>query len=279
MRSKIWSTVLLGLGLGLTCFGAGTPDPVIRKVTQTVSGIITTFTITGQNFGTVMPIVNLNGIPLAVNTYTDTIVSADLNSVDPGTYLLTLSRVSAPQKTAEFDVTVGAVGPQGPVGPAGAVGPAGPAGPVGPAGAVGPQGPVGPSDVFQKAVASGNWGPAATTTLATLNLPAGNYSLAAKGTFSLILPPGGNNSVKRLDCTLQGPQGTVDQSSATLQYQITAGIDEERIVVPLAGVISLAAPANVSLVCTDSNLSPVAFAVQYEHVRLQAIRVGTLTVQ
>ena len=269
------SGVLLVMGLGWTCFAAGTPDPVIQKVTQTVTVTSITFTITGQNFGTAMPTVTLNGIPLGVITYTDTNVSASLPYLDPGTYLLTLSRVSAPPKTAEFDVAVGATGAQGPAGP---VGPIGPVGAQGPAGPVGPVGPRGPSDVYQKIAVSGSWG-LGSTTLATLSLPAGNYTVFGKSSFSLIQPSSGGNSVKGLDCTLDGPQGSIDLSSATLQYTVTTSIPTERITLPVTGMISLAAPSDVSLRCTATDLSPLSFQVQFDNVKLQAIRVETLTLQ
>ncbi len=67
-----------------------------------------------------------------------------------GDYLLTVAK-NGRGLGADFEVTIGAVGPEGPVGPAGVVGPqgeqgvAGPVGPEGPAGPVGEQGVAGPA--------------------------------------------------------------------------------------------------------------------------------------
>ena len=62
----------------------------------------------------------------------------------PGDYLLTVSSGRKFRKqTAEYDLTIGAVGPEGPTGPEGATGAEGPSGPTGPDGNPGAQGPTG----------------------------------------------------------------------------------------------------------------------------------------
>ncbi len=75
----------------------------------------------------------------------DTYIEAALTTTDPGTYLLLV--YSGPARTQGFsmDLTIGAVGPQGPEGPGGPEGGQGPEGQQGP---IGPQGPVGPPGDF-----------------------------------------------------------------------------------------------------------------------------------
>jgi hypothetical protein len=124
------------------------------------SAVITTttqpnqITLTGTGFGVRAPLVNMNGIPLLVTSFTDTTVVAEIPAVisnHPGTYLLTLKvgPGNAPRGRTQatpsisMDVTIGAVGPQGPKGDIGATGPAGPTGPTGATGPAGPQGPPG----------------------------------------------------------------------------------------------------------------------------------------
>lgn len=76
-----------------------------------------------------------------------------------GDYLLRVTHARA-AGTAEYALTIGAVGPQGPDGP---VGPAGAVGPVGPAGPVGASGPAGPAGPAGEAGATGPVGPTGAT--------------------------------------------------------------------------------------------------------------------
>ncbi len=118
--------------------------------------------IIGTNFGT-SPSVSLGELGLLnVSLATDSKILVDLPvGILSGDYLLTVSRnrnknddddddeqKGKKNKTAFYDLTVGAQGPQGEVGPEGIAGPVGPqglAGLPGADGAPGPQGPQGES--------------------------------------------------------------------------------------------------------------------------------------
>jgi hypothetical protein len=107
----------------------------------------TTLTIKGTGF-TPSPIVTLGGVVLGsvvVNSI-GTHLTAGMPPLTPGTYQLIVQVGN--NKSAAFEMTIGAQGPQGPAGPQGApgsAGPAGPVGPMGPAGSAGPAGPAGPA--------------------------------------------------------------------------------------------------------------------------------------
>lgn len=97
-------------------------------------------TINGTGFGSQTPKVDLDGQPLTVVSHTSTQIVANLPTLGPGSYLLT---VTAGSSTSPLVLTLGTSGPQGPQGPQGPAGAAGPAGPEGPSGPTGPQGPQG----------------------------------------------------------------------------------------------------------------------------------------
>jgi hypothetical protein len=161
-------------------------------------------TIAGSNFGVAKPIVMLDGIPLTVPISTSTAATALLPSnLAPGTYLLTLTNTDAADagNTAEFNLTLGAVGPKGDKGdqgPVGSQGPPGPQGLQGPQGPIGPQGfqgftglqglqgiqgpagPQGPSDVYVGT--NGYVGPLnnnGVAQIAAVALPPGSYLIHA----------------------------------------------------------------------------------------------------
>jgi hypothetical protein len=129
-------------------------------------------TIVGENFGSTIPTVKLEGNQIIVDRYdsaTQTIVAFLPAKPEPGTYLLTVTTGGGTNNTTESDITIGAVGPPGPkgdkgdkgdtgadgpqgiqgpqgeTGPQGPAGPQGPQGPQGPTGPIGPQGPIGPA--------------------------------------------------------------------------------------------------------------------------------------
>src|SRR5438132_7847156 len=113
----------------------GAPQAVIGSASATGG----TLHATGQNLCSA-PTVSLNGVGLTPSNATPTSFDVSVAGVTPGSYLLSVSCGSAPTASADFDVTLGAVGPQGPIG---LQGPAGPPGPQGIQGAVGPPGPTG----------------------------------------------------------------------------------------------------------------------------------------
>ena len=97
-------------------------------------------TITGSNFGSIPPAVNLDALTLTVVSSSPTIVVCLIpDGFLAGTYTLQLTNNETRfSTTSDFAYgAVGAAGPTGPTGPAGAQGLTGPAGPAGPAGAQG----------------------------------------------------------------------------------------------------------------------------------------------
>jgi hypothetical protein len=87
--------------------------------------------VTLGNFGAI----SIVGVP------THTMISAKLPlHIPAGDYLLTVSRGSGQSQNDEYDLTIGAVGPQGPIGETGPQGPKGDTGEQGPIGETGPQG-------------------------------------------------------------------------------------------------------------------------------------------
>lgn len=130
--------------------------PIVVSVQQSADG--TTLFVEGINFGS-SPSVALGGITLSgviVNTI-GTQLLADMPSVPSGSYQLHVT--SGSNRSASFEVAVGAAGPAGPAGPEGPAGPPGPEGPMGPVGAdgapgapgptgaQGPEGPMGPQGI------------------------------------------------------------------------------------------------------------------------------------
>jgi hypothetical protein len=105
-----------------------------------------TLDIRGKNFDFGGPlVVTLGGFgPLHLVSSSPQQIIADLPSnLQAGDYLLTVSTGGGQSQSDEYDLTIGAVGPEGPTGPRGEMGPQGITGPQGPPGLAGPQGPAG----------------------------------------------------------------------------------------------------------------------------------------
>jgi hypothetical protein len=180
----------LSLALLLTAFALPVKAQLLSVITNTTVNTSTnTITINGSGFSSrVKPTVYLGTTSLAVSSFTSTSIVASLGSVTaPGTYLLALN---SGLTFAVADVTLGAVGPQGPVGPQGlpgangAAGPAGPTGAPGANGAIGPQGAAGPTlpPTLYGATFAGGVNPGtgnSATDIADLTLPPGAYLLHA----------------------------------------------------------------------------------------------------
>lgn len=172
--------------------------PVIQKVTFTFTSgdpNPTQMDIYGLNFGAVKPSITLDAFTQGVIQFTDTHVTVSPltpMTIDPGSYLLTLTRAGAgdseDQHTVQFHVTIGTVGPQGPQGiqgPQGVQGAQGPQGPIGPIGPQGPQGAQGPRGVsgYNIVVQNVNVGvDLANTQTFPVGCPAGQVALAGSMT-------------------------------------------------------------------------------------------------
>jgi hypothetical protein len=140
--------------------------------------------IYGLNFGTVKPLVTLDGFTEVVTQYTDTHVAVSPltpSALAAGSYLLTMTRAgngNEDHRTTQFEVTVGAAGPQGPQGIQGPQGFQGIQGQTGPAGVSGYQ------IVLQDVTAQVNL---SSTQVFTLTCPSGKVALS--GSMNRITAP------------------------------------------------------------------------------------------
>jgi hypothetical protein len=140
LSSLIWAGVCFGQG-------AGASPLTISSALANLAVSPTQLTITGNNFGTVTPLVTLGGVALTVTSFSNTSIVASLPAaLALGTsYPLTVTSASQARSSATFDVTLGITGSQGDAGPQGATGPQGPTGSPGPGGSQGVAGPQGPA--------------------------------------------------------------------------------------------------------------------------------------
>ncbi|MDA0738709.1 MAG: hypothetical protein O3A59_07125 [Nitrospirae bacterium] len=146
-RSLILGGVLVILSLGAWPFSGVAMGPPKQKVSAlqikevVVDLEVGTLTILGQDLdlgNTLDVTLGELGSLLIVGMPTDTeIVAALPSTISNGDFLLTVSTGNARNQNDEYDLTIGAVGPEGPVGTAGDPGPPGAQGPPG---AIGPQG-------------------------------------------------------------------------------------------------------------------------------------------
>lgn len=129
----------------LSSLFAAAATPVVNNSVINYGVTPNQITINGSGFQpqSAAPTVLFNNSTLTVVSFTNMQVVANLPSgTSAGSYRLRITNSQG--NFYEFDVTYGAVGPQGPVGPQGAIGATGPAGPQGTTGATGPTGPQGP---------------------------------------------------------------------------------------------------------------------------------------
>lgn len=121
---------------------AGPKFPVVTHVAA--DDALRNLYVWGSNFGTSSTVI-VGGVTLTVLTATETEIVAMLPSdLAPASYAVVVMRADVPPlRSADFEVTLGAVGPPGPPGPKGDRGDAGLQGPQGVQGPAGPQGPQG----------------------------------------------------------------------------------------------------------------------------------------
>lgn len=139
MRNMMLAALLL-----LTpCLGFGGVIPILTVNSATMNYGANQVTFSGGGFEPLKkaPTVLFNGAPLKIDSYTDSQIVATLPpNTTAGTYAMIVANSIG--EFNGFDLTYGAVGPQGLTG---AQGPAGPQGPEGIMGNPGPQGPAGPT--------------------------------------------------------------------------------------------------------------------------------------
>jgi len=149
MRCGIYSVAVLFLS-ALFVFAAPPATPLVNNTS--INYPANQISISGLDFSPTgkAPIVLFNAITMTLVSFTNTAIVANLPSgTAAGTYRLRIT--SSAGTFYEFDVSVGAngpqgtVGPQGPIGVTGATGVTGPQGPQCAAGATGAPGPAGPA--------------------------------------------------------------------------------------------------------------------------------------
>ncbi len=167
MRSRVVlmcvPALLLLLSSSMRASGPSTSSGTATIESAVADTVNEQVAITGENFGTSVPTVIIDGFVVPVVAYGPTQIIAALPATaaaNPGDYLLVVTITSGKTtQTTSFVLTIGAVGPAGPAGPEGATGPAGPGGPVGPTGPAGPAGPTGPAGPQGPQGATGPAGP------------------------------------------------------------------------------------------------------------------------
>jgi Collagen triple helix repeat (20 copies)/IPT/TIG domain len=127
------------------CSGIATAStPLVNN--SSIDYVAQRITVNGSGFNPkgVAPTVLFNNVAITPVSFSDSQIVAPVpNGTAAGSYRLRITNSQG--NVYEFDVTYGAVGPQGSIGPQGSTGATGPAGPTGATGPQGPQGPAGPT--------------------------------------------------------------------------------------------------------------------------------------
>jgi hypothetical protein len=166
---------LLSLLVATQAFAAKAPEPPLRITEVALNFLAETMTIKGQSFANgplTVTLGNLGNITTQCATNflaIPQLITCDFSSTGglpiDGDYLLRIFTGSDANQIDEYDLTIGAVGPQGPQGATGATGPQGPTGATGPAGPQGPQGNTGPAGPQGAQGPTGPQGPQGPTLL------------------------------------------------------------------------------------------------------------------
>ena len=234
-----------------------------------------TITLNGGGFTKVSPLtVSMDGTLLTVQSLTDNSITALLGSMTaPGTYLVAVDAVSTSQ---QFDITIGAVGPQGVAGiqgpagpqgltgPAGAIGATGSAGPTGatgltglkgdtgPTGAIGVAGPTGPMGVAGPSGPTGLTGATGAHGVLGYVSSIGNVTIPSRGTVTLAsttIPAAGTYLlIGKVDASIPQPNGS---ATVTCNLIVNGTTTDDSFAL-------IGAPAATSLIYTGSLQSVVA---------------------
>ena len=270
-------------------------EPLILTAVPDSSASPTQLTITGENFGTLKPVVTLDLIPLTVVSFGSTAVTALLPAgLTPGTYLLTLQQNGQKFRVAEFDVALGAIGPQGEKGDPGApglpgpVGPSGPTGPVGPVGASGPVGPVGPSGPTGPVGPVGPQGPqgapgtpgSGSSDVYSITGPSVGLRILSQDVATLDVPAGQywivfTSTVTNTTSDLLNPTDTISCAIVGVGSfnSVRLGPDANQAVMALQAVANFSAPTTITVACQGFTLR---FSGQSDNNILTALKVGAI---
>jgi hypothetical protein len=285
-RSKWWRVLVSCALLSLTFSSAWAADadrtPIILMVAPDSAVNPALLTITGRNLGTAKPFVALDAETLQVVSFAPTTVTVQVPAgLKAGSYLLTLAangRTDEDDKTAKFDVALGAIGPKGDKGDAGPPGATGPQGIAGPTGATGAQGPAGQQGIAGPPGANGGADVFSATTpivnlhsllfvdVATLDLPAGQFWIV----FTSTLTNTTQDILHPTDTLACGLIGGLNPGNTNF---VRLGPDANMAVMSLQGVASLSAPATISVRCAGGALQ---FTGLSENNVLTALKVGAI---
>jgi hypothetical protein len=266
---------------------SGGSKPVIISATPEFAITPGQLTIAGSNLGGLKPLITLDGMPLEVISFAPASVTALLpaSNLLPGSYVLVLTSGQHPEDTAEFNVTLGAVGPKGDTGATGAVGPKGDKGDTGATGLVGPQGPQGPAGPQGPQGAQGlqgaTGGTGATGAAGSTDVyvdrhpgftdPVGPLDGAGKDILSVSVPQGSYTVLATLTAlfTDKSEQIVTCSLSSGAQVNATGNKDIGSTSVALQDVVTLAGQGTITVHCTGTNVSAGARV-------LTAVKVGTV---
>jgi sugar lactone lactonase YvrE len=203
MRKVTLRALILALTLALACpaflhaqVHVYSPDLVTINSAQ-VNLSTRTIAISGNNFGNQLPEVSLDATSLVVTAFGPAKIQANLPvGLVPGSYRLVVTAGGGPPRFGSMDVTVGAVGLQGPQGLQGPPGMQGRVGPQGPPGVAGPAASAGPSGlaINPSQVALLKWAPYSGLTFAVGSKPDG---IAFDGA-NVWVANGGSDTVTKL---------------------------------------------------------------------------------
>ncbi len=207
--------------------------------------------ITGRNFnigGTLH--LSLGGTPLEVLDRSANVILAEIpHDILPGNYVLVAWSGRGRVREDSMDVTIGAVGPEGPAGADGQEGPAGargPAGRPGPAGPTGPRGPIGlhgdPGQRGERGLQGETGPPGARGEPGIPGLPGTDglncWDINGNGLFDRREDTDGDGTATAADCS--GPQGPAGAAGASCT------------------IADGAEPGQAELICPDGSRATIA---------------------
>ena len=136
-------TLMVSTALSAQGESAPAATPQVQIIAAAADASQTTLIVHGSNLSGASSVIlgDARLISVVTNSNGQELLAALPSGLLPGSYKLRISKGPAQVQNAEFEVTIGAVGPQGAPGP---VGPQGPQGPQGTQGTAGPQGVQGP---------------------------------------------------------------------------------------------------------------------------------------
>jgi hypothetical protein len=151
-------TLMISTALSAQVEGTPAATPQVQIIAAAADASQTTLIVHGSNLSGASSVIlgDVRLISVVTNPNGQELLAALPSGLLPGSYKLRISKGPAQVQNAEFEVTIGAVGPQGAPGPVGPQGPQGTQGIAGPQGVQGPPGdPKQPSNTVTAATSFG----------------------------------------------------------------------------------------------------------------------------